>query len=365
MDLAPPGLFSGQPARPSAACEDWRAVPNFCRHNRLLQNCPICSREQAVELRPLISPPPSRRSGAEGQRRPAPGESPPRARERGPGARRPAVGLRVRRLARGADDGYRCPLVPGLRSSEEAERVAGELALSAGRLRRLAEDPPGLYAEVGDPRLDLEERTWLAFLIAYLGALEADDPFAAIRASRTSWASGVLPDLAGVAAGPRGAHDSARGARTLQAYRGWVERSGSQQAAFTGEPAWSPERRFARDYERLALPGLTRDARFELLVSLGALGVYELNAGTLALGGSDEVTLAAKRVLGIGETMLLERRAGELAAACGLPLAAFDLALHNWGSGTRVTGGFAPEAPLDQDALARVRAALALEPKAD
>ena len=37
-----------------AACKD-DAVPSFCRHNRLIQNCPICSREQAIELRPVVS----------------------------------------------------------------------------------------------------------------------------------------------------------------------------------------------------------------------------------------------------------------------------------------------------------------------
>ncbi len=31
-------------------------MPTFCRHNHLIQNCPICSREQNVELRPIVSP---------------------------------------------------------------------------------------------------------------------------------------------------------------------------------------------------------------------------------------------------------------------------------------------------------------------
>ena len=30
-------------------------MPTFCRHNRLIQNCPICSREQEIELRPVVS----------------------------------------------------------------------------------------------------------------------------------------------------------------------------------------------------------------------------------------------------------------------------------------------------------------------
>jgi hypothetical protein len=343
-------------------------VPTFCRHNRLLQNCPICSREQAVELRPLISPPPSRREPERRRGGAAPkggaargsGSGPASGGGRWTGAGRGSGGVRVRRLPRGADDGYRCALVPGLRSSAEAERLAFELALSATRLRRLAEHPPGLYAEVADPAADIEERTWLALLIAYLGPLETEEPFAAIEARRTSWASGELPDLVGVVTGPRSAHDPARGARTLAAYRSWAQRAGSQRSAIGGEPSWTPERRFARAFERLALPGMTRDARFELLVLLGALGVYELAPGALALGGADETTLAAKRLLAIGETMLLERRAAELAAACELPLAALDLALHNWGSRVRVTGGLGPGAQADLGTLERARHALAL-----
>ena len=51
-----------------------------------------------------------------------------------------------------------------------------------------------------------------------------------------------------------------------------------------GDPGWMPERRFARAFERLALPGMNRAARFDLLATLGSLGVYELRAGALGLG---------------------------------------------------------------------------------
>ena len=78
-------------------------------------------------------------------------------------------------------------------------------------------------------------------------------------------------------------------------------------------------------FERLALPGLDRGARFDLLATLGRLGVYDLRAGALGFGGNDSVTLAAKRMLGIGDPMLLERRAADLAEACGLPLEALDV----------------------------------------
>ena len=84
-------------------------------------------------------------------------------------------------------------------------------------------------------------------------------------------------------------------------------------------------------------PGLHRDARFDLLVTLGRLGCYELSASALQLGGDNEVTVAAKRAFGIGDSLLLERRAGELAAACEVPLEALDVGLYNWGGGVRAT----------------------------
>ncbi len=265
--------------------------------------------------------------------------------------------MRVSRLERATDDGYRSPLVQGLRSSLDAERLAEELAFATARLERLAMDPPGLYAEVagGDT---IEERVWLAFLIAYLCPLDDEDPFAGISAVRTSWSSEVLPTLETVRCGPRTAHDPARGELTIEAYRAWAARSGSQQAAFTGEPSWSPERRFARVFERLALPGFHRAVRFDLLVTLGRLGAFELRAGALELGGSDDVTLAAKRAFAIGDPLLLERRAAALADACGLQLEALDVGLYNWQRGERARLGMGPDLEGDPAARAAAREAL-------
>jgi hypothetical protein len=332
-------------------------VPTFCRHNRLVQNCPICSREQEIEMRPVIS---SGTPGGGASNTSARSPTPNRTSSRTGSASRASSGLRVRQLARGADDGYHSQLVPGLRSSADAERLAEELAFAARRLARVAVDPPGLYAEVGAKGADLEERTWLAFLIAYLCPLDGDDPFASIRRARTSWASGEAPDLEGIETGPRSGHNPARGARTIDAYRVWTRRAGSQAAAFTGESTWTPERRFARVFERLALPGLNRDAKFDLLVTLGSLGAYELSAGSLQFGGPGVVTVAAKRMLGIGDSLLLERRAAELARACDLPLAALDVGLYNWERGERATLGLGTDAEPDPDALASARAALGL-----
>jgi hypothetical protein len=250
--------------------------------------------------------------------------------------------LRVRRMARAADDGYEHDLLPGLRSSVDAGRLADEVAFSAGRLDELSTNPPGLYAEVAGAG-DIEEATWLAFLITYLSPLEGEDPWASIEVARTSWASGELPMLEDVALGPRAAHDPARGVSTLLAYRAWAERTGSQAQAFTGDPSWPDQRRFDRAFERLSLPGFGRAARFELLVSLGRLGVYEVRPWSLQLAADplDPTVVASKRVLGIGDPLLLQRRAVDLVGAMGVPIEALDLALTNWSrpEGERITAG--------------------------
>jgi hypothetical protein len=345
-----------------------RGVPSFCRHSRLLQNCPICAREQSVELRPVIS------SSAPkvGSPRPAGGAGHGASGNGGDGSRagggarsrglrgQAGTGVRVRRMARGVEDGYVSRLVPGLKSSADAEGLAQELAFAAQRLKVLAEDPPGLFEEIADPQGDLEERTWLAFLTAYLCPLESDDPFSAIAAVRTTWASGEMPDLYEVQTGPRSAHDPARGTATLAAYRAWASRAGSQAEAFTGETNWTPERRFARVFERMSLPGMHRDSRFELLVVLGRLSVYDLRASALHFGGDNETTVAAKRALGIGDPLLLERRAADLATAAGVPLDALDLALHNWGFGTRFHAGLPTSTEPDPAVVESARAALGL-----
>jgi hypothetical protein len=337
-------------------------VPTFCRHSRLVQNCPICSREQAVEMRPVISPQghPVRSARPAGEPVSARGQSArPATRARTAGSR--GSGVIVRRLNRGVDDGYSCGLVPGLHSSADAGRLAEELAFSALRLARLATEPPGLYAEVAAADGSLEERTYLAFVIAYLGPTEDDAPFASIAVARRPWHPWQPPALPGPdGLGPRTAHEPARGDATVAAYRTWAQRAGGQVPAFTGESSWTPERRFARVFERLALPGMHRAARIELLASLGHLGLYELRADTLPLGGNDTVTLAAKRLLGIGDPMLLGRRATELAEGCGVPLEALDLGLYNWERGERARVGIEPDAEPDEARLAPIRAALEL-----
>ncbi|MHB8233438.1 MAG: hypothetical protein ACYDHT_02165, partial [Solirubrobacteraceae bacterium] len=152
---------------------------------------------------------------------------------------------------------------------------------------------------------------------------------------------------------------------TLDAYRQWAAQAGSQQQAFSGDDSWTPQRRFQRLFERVALPGLARGARYELLMLLGALGAYELQADSLHFSAArsndaeDPATLAAKRVFAIGDPLLLDRRAGALADAIDGPVGSLELALANWGVGDRATLGFSALAP-DADTLARARGALAL-----
>jgi hypothetical protein len=300
-------------------------MPSFCRHNRLTANCPICSREMEADLRakaPPRSRPPARSAGGSA-RRPSP------ARSRGGG------GVVTRRLARAADDGYRNALVPGLRATADAERLAAALAAAAARL-----EPPGPYPDVATEP-DVEEAAWLAFLLAIAGP-DAPALQEAILEARPAWGTGELPDF------------PPERARTAAAYRAWAQRAGSQAAGFTGEEGWTPQRRFARVFERLALPGFHRAARFELLAVLGAAGVFALEADALFLAaGEDPTTDAAKRLLVSGDKLLLERRGRELADACAVPLAALDRGLAVWGT-PGDTADLAAEPP------AAIRAALEL-----
>jgi hypothetical protein len=324
-------------------------VPTFCRHNRLEANCPICSRKSAGAVTPSrpARRPESRAVSTPSKRRPSP---------------RTAGDLRVRRMARAADDGYENDLLPGLRATVEAAHLADELAFSTGRLDQLRTGPRGLYADavmLDDP----EEQAWLLFQIAYLSPREGEDPFAEIDRVRTTRASGELPDLEFVELGPRTAHEPSRGTKTLEAYRAWAERAGSQAAGLRGDEAWTPQRRFERAFERLALRGFARGPRYELLVLLGTLGVFDLRPWSLHLTDAmDPTTIAAKRIFGIGDAMNLQRRASDLASTLGVPMEALDLALLNWSRppGERITAGAQDVA--FEDRAAALRRQLRAEP---
>jgi hypothetical protein len=304
-------------------------VPTFCRHGRLEATCPVCSRK----AKPAAAPPRVPRRAA--QPRPTPktasaaSSASINARRR---ASRQASGVTVRRLAGfAADDGYDNQLVPGLRASADAARLAVELAFATARLRELQGDPPGLLAEVATLD-DRDAAADLCFLVAYLSPLEGvEDPFVAIAAARDGAPLDDLPR------GPRGLTSTA----TPEAWRRFG--GGAPVAALRGDPSWAPPRRFERAFERLALPGLARPARYELLVLLGRLGVVEARPWSLELSSAapeDPVIVAAKRVFGIGDVLELTRRVRALAGAASVPVAAFDLGLRNFATPVqRVTAG--------------------------
>jgi hypothetical protein len=283
--------------------------------------------------------------------------------------------VRVHRESRAGDDGYRSTLLPGLRASGDALALAEEIAFAHGRLLALQEAPPDLYGEVrAVAEENIEQATWMCFLIAYLSPLDGEDPFAGIRLALPTGGDGggyeegglgYLDGIDGIPLGPRTSHEPERGTSTLLAYRHWAERAGSQAHAFEGDPAWGPQRRFERCFERLALPGFGRMGRCDLLVTLGRLGLYEMRADSLHFISANEsssgdlATLAAKRVFAIGDPLNLERRAQALVEAISVSVETLDLALANWGSGARATLGFQSET-CDLHALERSRAALEL-----
>ena len=261
-------------------------VPLFCRHNRFEQNCQICSREKAAERAA------SRPARAGGTRRASTATAPAKPQR-----------LVTRKLARAADDGYRNDLIPGVKATADAERLATCLVLATHRL-----EFPGPHPEVAEEE-DVEAATRRAFVLTV--GEESDT--------------------------------------LIAAYDAWAQRYGSQSKAISGESSWNATRRFARAYERLSLPGITRAQRFDFLAVLGAAGTYELEADALHPQGTDPATVAAKRALVSGETMLLERRVKALAEAAGVPIAALDKGLVWWDSTEPVE---APDGPLREQVSA-------------
>ncbi len=316
-------------------------MPTFCRHNHLLQNCTICAREQNFEARPVLSPAaPKSSEPRERTARPA-RERPERApRPREPRVQRSVGGsgnaVRVKRLTRSAEDGFRSPLVPGLKSSADAERLAEEIAFASWRLSLMEQ------VAAGEPVIEAVPEVWR----------EIAAPGDAGARSAVTFRH-VLDGARGLQPGDR---DS-----VLAGFEAWGARFGSFADGFQGDLAWTPQRRFERDFERLGgVHGLGRDIRYELLTLLGRLGVYELRPDRLFLSGENESTWAAKRALGIGDPLLLERRAANLAAACEAEIESLDLALYNWGSGVRIDDGL-PADPLgDELVLDSARSAFGL-----
>lgn len=230
-------------------------MPTFCRHNRIAENCSICSKKARVDL------------SAAGGERPGSKERTAPRRERRPASSRRTpkqTDVTVRRMARAEDDGYDNELVPGLRATADAERLARCLTAAASALDEMKSSP----RELGDLAAEL------------------------------------LPQ-----AGPLEGNALTAGAGT-------------------------PEARFDRSYERLARPGLRRPQRVGFLIAAWAHGALPgVEPWTLRLGdadATDPVLLAAKRLFGTGDALLLGRRLRALCDACEVPVAAAEEALGAW-----------------------------------
>ena len=124
--------------------------------------------------------------------------------------RRVARGPTTATAARSSSASSRAPTRPGWPRSS---RLPSTGAVCSSTIR------PACTARWPTPAGEVEERSWLAFLIAYLCPLEEDGP---VRRDRARPHVLGLGRAAGARRGPLRpptAHDPARGARTLEAYR--------------------------------------------------------------------------------------------------------------------------------------------------
>ena len=98
-----------------------------------------------------------------------------------------------------------------------------------------------------------------------------------------------------------------------------------------GNGELTPQRRFARRFDRLRLPGFGRAAALRVPGHARRPSLdIEADALFFDVKANDATTLAAKRALNSGDAMLLERRAKVLAEAAGVPIAALDRGLALW-----------------------------------
>jgi hypothetical protein len=308
----------------------------FCRHGRREDRCVICLREKRAKA----ASKPKNPGKVTSARRTESSHAASRSAASGAlaGRRRAATSssVKVTKLTRHAGDGWSHELLPGLSASRDAHDLLRELSRARVRLDRLATDAPGPYATAralaGGEAEDREEAVWILFQTAYYGPLEGGEPFREIDRLLVRWDE-ALPDLEtlqGAQVGPRGAHAHDRGVATLQGYRDWARKVGGQVKGL-GAGGTDPARRFDAAYRALALPGLTRPARYEFVVTLGRLGLIDVTPWSLLLdAGRDPVSVAAKRAFLTGDAVLLQRRFGAFQRELGVPVAAFDLGLLNW-----------------------------------
>ncbi len=138
-------------------------MPLFCRHNRPTANCPICSRELEAELRSK-APKKARKSSSTGtSKRRTTTSGRPSASAQSTKPRRRTSGVVTKRVARAADDGYRNPLIPGVKATIEAQYLALTIVDASKRL-----EYPGPHPAVAEQD-DRSQAVWLAFLLALVG----------------------------------------------------------------------------------------------------------------------------------------------------------------------------------------------------
>ena len=317
-------------------------MPTFCRHGRFEASCAICRNEKAK------AEPQPRRAAPKGQsaRRPASSGTTPA----GPKARTRTIV--TGKLSRNADDGFSSDLLPGIRSSADVMFLAQELTRAEARLAALGGPDAGPWVAVAERAGDPAR----AFVAALVVAVASPDESGSIATADAAMAAllaidptlEALDHVAGASevssildAGPRGprGHDAAGIALAVPKQLA-ARNGGSLEAALVGEQAWSPERRFARLLDRLALRGLPRAVRFDLLVALGRTGALSVVADGLHLG-NDQVTHAAKRLFAVADVPLLEKRAAALVEATGVRWDALELALWNLAGGDATGTGAA------------------------
>ena len=273
------------------------AVPTFCRHNRLEATCPICARKRTDGRRRLeprrATPRPARSaSAARAVRRAA------AACKRAPHGARGRRRLRARAAARAAQlrrrgaAGRRARLRGG--APGRAVRPTRPASTPTWRARPTSRRPPGW------PSSSPTCRPWRATTRGRRS-----------RAARTTLGVGRAADARGRRA--RAARRARSRARRIDP-AGLPRVGGARRLAGAGlhrRARVARQRRFDRAFERLSLPGFGRAPRFELLVVLGRLGRLRrapVVAAALRRRARPDV-VASKRVFGIGDPLLLQRRA--------------------------------------------------------
>jgi hypothetical protein len=340
-------------------------MPSFCRHGRFVERCPICSKslpgnEPGGGSSPRAKS--SRKASA------STGTVSHGRRVRGAGVKRASRGARRGRRLQLAADPRRARVggrtAPG-RGDRVLERAPGRTgARPPGSLRRARAISPHRHRarelDLLDDRLPLAPTG--GSRPVRIDPRSADEPRPDPWRPRDIGAPAGPEAYRWACAAPTSPERGRRHARSPTRSGSAGPAAGSQAAAFEGD---APGPRSG------ALSGCTNGSRCRASAD-GTLRTARharpsravRAAGRLAAAdggaGDDLTTLAAKRVFGIGDPLLLERRAAGLwprRPRCRLET--LDVALANWAAPQRATLGF-PQDSGDSDAYARAGDALGL-----